>query len=96
MANHSFPLTRTVIKGLALEIVKDSSQKTLVNLDKGPNDNWWARFKARHPELTTRTTDSLDRARVLAATPGAIEKNFRLYENIIESSSVISPGQRRR
>ena len=32
---------------------------------------------------TTRTPDSLDRARVLAATPEAIEKFFCLFGNIL-------------
>ncbi len=45
-------------------------------------------FKARHTKLTPRTLDSLDRARVLVATPEAIEKFFSLYENILESHSL--------
>ena len=35
MADHGFPLTRTIIKCLALEVIKDSSRKTLVYLEKG-------------------------------------------------------------
>ncbi|KAL7396914.1 hypothetical protein ABVT39_013527 [Epinephelus coioides] len=88
MVDHGFPLTRTIIKCLALEIIKERSQHTLVNLEKGPSDNLWARFKAHHPKLTTRTLDSLDRARVLAATPEAIEKFFILYENIVQKYSL--------
>lgn len=78
MADHGFPLTRTIIKSLALEILKDSGQKTLVNTERCFTDNWWSHFKARHPELTTRIPDSLDRARVLAATPVATERFFSL------------------
>lgn len=88
MADHGFPLTRTIVKGLAQEMIKDSSRKTLVNLQKGPSDNWWARFKARHPELTSRTPDSLDRARVLSATPEAIDRFFSLFEGIITRSNL--------
>ncbi|KAK9976581.1 hypothetical protein ABG768_021786 [Culter alburnus] len=63
-------------------IIKESgrSQSTTVNMEKGPRDVWWARFKARHPELSSRTADSLDRARVHGATPEAIEGFFKLYE----------------
>ena len=81
MADHGFPLTRSIIKSLALEIIKDRGQKTLVNIQRGLSDNWWSRFKARHPELTTRIPDSLDRARVLVATPVAIDR-FLAYTRI--------------
>lgn len=86
-----FSLTRAIIKSLALEIIKDSGWKTLTNIEKGPSDNWWSRFIARHPELTTRTPDSLDRARVLAATPEAIEKFFCLFGNIMDKYSHDKP-----
>ena len=39
-------------------------------------------------KLTTRTLDSLNRARVFAATPEVTEKFFSLYENILESHSL--------
>ncbi|XDV25464.1 hypothetical protein PO909_029380 [Leuciscus waleckii] len=39
---------------------------------------WW--IKARHPELTSRTAESLDRARVHGATLEAIEGFLKLYE----------------
>ncbi|KAL7408191.1 hypothetical protein ABVT39_019599 [Epinephelus coioides] len=94
MADHGFLLTRSIIKCLTLEIIKDSGRETLVNVKKGLSDNWWSRFKTRHPELTSLTPDSLDRARVLAATPEAIEKFFSLYEGIVEKYSLQDkPGQ---
>ncbi|KAK9976532.1 hypothetical protein ABG768_021737 [Culter alburnus] len=82
MADHGFPLTRSLVKVLAMGIIKESgrSQSTTVNMEKGPSDVWWARFKARHPELSSRTADSLDRARVHGGTPEAIEGFFKLYE----------------
>ncbi|CAB1354221.1 unnamed protein product [Coregonus sp. 'balchen'] len=40
MANHAFPLHRTVIKHLALEILKESGRTTIVNLEQGLSDNW--------------------------------------------------------
>ncbi|ROJ36676.1 hypothetical protein DPX16_0893 [Anabarilius grahami] len=69
-----------MVKVLAIGIIKESSrsQSTTVNMEKRPSDVWWARFEARHPELTSRTADSLDR--VHAATPKAIEGFFKLYE----------------
>ncbi len=82
MADHGFPVTRSLVKVLATGIIKESgrTETTTVNLEKGPSDVWWSRFKARHPELASRTADSLDRARVHGATPEAIEGFFKLYE----------------
>ncbi|ROL50899.1 hypothetical protein DPX16_3533 [Anabarilius grahami] len=90
MADHGFPLTRSQVKVLAIGIIKESgrSQSTTVNMEKGPSDVWWARFKARHPELTSRTADSLDRARVHGATPEAIEGFFKLYEALYVKHSL--------
>ncbi|KAJ8340714.1 hypothetical protein SKAU_G00353470 [Synaphobranchus kaupii] len=81
MADHGFPITRSLVKVLAIGIIRESgrSNTTRVNLEKGPSDMWWSRFKARHPALTMRTADSLDRARVHGATPEAIE-GFSIYE----------------
>lgn len=82
MADHGFPVTRSLVKVLAVGIIKESgrSETTTVNLEKGPSDVWWSRFKAWHPELALRTVDSLDRARVHGATPEAIEAFFKLYK----------------
>ncbi|RXN19320.1 tigger transposable element-derived 1 [Labeo rohita] len=67
---------------LATGIIKEGgrTKPTTVNLEKGPSDVWWSRFKARHPELASQTADSLDRARVHGATPEAFEAFFKLYE----------------
>ncbi|KAL1277080.1 hypothetical protein QQF64_023753 [Cirrhinus molitorella] len=45
-------------------------------------------FKARHPELTSRTADSLDRATVHGATPEAIGAFFQLYEALYVKHSL--------
>lgn len=90
MADHGFPITRSLVKVLSIGIIKESgrSQTTTVNMEKGPSDVWWSRFKARHPELTSRTADSLDRARVHGGTPEAIEGFFRLYEALYISQGL--------
>ncbi len=90
MADHGFPVTRSLVKVLTTGIIKESgrTETTTVNLEKGPSDVWWSRFKARHPELASRTADSLDRARVHGATPEAIEGFFKLYEALYTKHSL--------
>jgi len=65
MADHSFPVTRSLVKILVTGIIKESGRTdTTVNLEKGLSDVWLSRLKDRHLELTSRTADSLDRSRV--------------------------------
>ncbi len=45
-------------------------------------------LRPRHPELASRTADSLDRARVHGATPEAIEGFFKLYEALYTKHSL--------
>uniref|UniRef100_A0A4W5MFY0 HTH CENPB-type domain-containing protein n=1 Tax=Hucho hucho TaxID=62062 RepID=A0A4W5MFY0_9TELE len=85
MADHAFPISRTVVKALAVAIIKESGRSTVVNLERGLSDNWWSRFRARHPELSARVPDPLNRARVHGATPAAIKGFFDVYEPIFVS-----------
>ncbi|XP_031669824.1 uncharacterized protein LOC116359919 [Oncorhynchus kisutch] len=85
MADHAFPISRTVVKALAVAIIKESGRSTVVNLERGLSDNWWSRFRARHPELSARVADPLHRARVQGATPAAIKGFFDVYEPIFVS-----------
>ena len=85
MADHAFPISRTVVKALAVTIIKESGRSTVVNLERGLSDNWWSRFRARHPELSARVPDPLHRARVQGATPAAIKGFFDVYEPIFVS-----------
>lgn len=78
MAEHAFPLSTTVIKLLALEILKESGRTTTVNLERGLSDNWWSRFRAQHPEISSRIPDTLEQDRVHEA----IEDFFNIYELI--------------
>ena len=58
-------------------ILKDSHQDTIVNIEKAQ----WQQvgFKAHHPELATRTPDSLDRARIHGAAAEVLDGFFSLY-----------------
>ncbi|KAK6312489.1 hypothetical protein J4Q44_G00181530 [Coregonus suidteri] len=85
MADHAFPISRTVVKALVVAIIKESGRSTIVNLERGLSDNWWSRFRARHPELSARVPNTLNRARVHGATPATIKGFFDVYEPIFVS-----------
>ena len=59
MAQHGFPLTRTLTKVLAWAIAVRSGKDGRFGKE-GPSEHWWARFRICHPELTLRKVDKLE------------------------------------
>lgn len=78
MSEHGFPVTGAVVKDLALTVIKSSQRSTLVNLDKGLSSMWWSRFRARHPEITSRTPGTLDQSEVLRPFSQAVDGLFAI------------------
>ena len=62
MAERGFPLTHTMVKAFALAIAKRSGCAYRFNEELGPSDHWWQLFKRRHPVITLRKADSLERS----------------------------------
>ncbi|KAG5262976.1 hypothetical protein AALO_G00281080 [Alosa alosa] len=80
MSDRGFPITRTVAKTLAFQMVKASGRPTMVNLEGGLSKMWWSRFRTRHPNISARKADTLDRKRVHGATKVAVDGLFSLIE----------------
>ena len=66
MAQRGFPLTRTMVKAFAWAIAKRSGNGDRFSTENRPGEHWWQNFKKRHPKLSLRQTDSLDRSRAEA------------------------------
>lgn len=66
MAQRGFPLTRTMTKAFAWAIAKGSGNDNRFNPECGPGEDWWVNVRKRHPQLTLRTTDKLERSRAEA------------------------------
>ena len=66
MANSGFPLTRTMVRAFTWEIAKRSNTDSRFNPNFGPGEHWWRLYKKRHPELTLRKVDMLQRSRAEA------------------------------
>ena len=60
MAEHGYPLTRTMVKAYRWAIAKRSGSGDRFNEEFGPGDKWWANFKKRHPKVSLRRVDMLD------------------------------------
>lgn len=78
MAKCGFPLTRTMVKAFAWAIAKRAGKGDRFNADYGPTDHWWQLFKNRHPILTLRKSDNLERSRAEAFNPEIVKEYFQL------------------
>ena len=60
-------------------------QKCQFNLLSGPSDEWFAKFQARHPELTWKIPQSIDSTQITQATDYIVDNFFNKYgKNFIE------------
>ena len=46
----------------------------------GPTEKWWRGFKKRHPDLSLRTSDSLDRRQSRMANKNVVKSHFNLLK----------------
>ena len=84
-ADHRYPVTRSQVLGLAWAI---SIEKQMECFQRGPSLKWWRGFKRRHPQLTLRKAESVDRGRVANATSEIINDYFDSLEAILEEKSL--------
>lgn len=82
MASIGNPLTVSDVKVFAWSIGKRSSNPTCFT-ENGPSEKWWRGFKTRHPRLTVRKPDKLDRRRKTMSTKSVINKHFALLRETL-------------
>ena len=75
MDSRGFPLTWRSIRTIARDIAVINGISDFV-----ASAGWVKRFKRRHPELTTRIAQSLERTRVGGMNPDPIQKYFEIVE----------------
>ena len=88
MAQRGFPLTRTMVKAFAWAIAKRSGNGDRFSTENGPGEHWWQNFKKRHPKLSLRQTDSLDRSRAEALNPQIVQEYFKLLEKTLDDNNL--------
>lgn len=86
MAQHGFPLTPTMTKAFAWAIAICYGKGDRFS-EVGLSMHWWTNFRRRHPELTLRKMDNLERSRAECLTPEVVNDHFNLLEKILSESS---------
>ena len=75
MASHTFPLNIRQIKGFAwLILIRSGHEKQFK--EGRPAEKWCRGFKERHPDLSLRTPDSLDRGQSRMANENVVKSYF--------------------
>ena len=87
MAQHGFPLTPTMTKAFAWAIAIRSGKGHRFS-DVGPSMHWWTNFRRRHPQLTLRKMDNLERSRAECLTPEIVNDYFDLLDKILTNNNL--------
>ena len=94
MAERGFPLAVNMAQAFAWAVSFRSGSNSRFNEDTGPGKHWWRNFRARHPELTLRTSDNLDRSRASSLTKEVVDEYFTLLKSTLEENGLMnSPRQ---
>ncbi|XP_019628182.1 PREDICTED: uncharacterized protein LOC109472769 [Branchiostoma belcheri] len=91
LAAKGFPLTVRAMKALAHEIeLKASKARSEPSkfTESGPGQKWWRGFRRRHPDLTLRSPDQLDRERASFSGPGVVFDHFERMEQVLTENKI--------
>ena len=89
MAEHGFPLTRKMVMAFAWAIALRSGASERFS-QNGPSNHWWLNFKRRHPNLTLRKVDTLDRSRAQSLNADVIKEYFDLLGKVLTENDLLS------
>ena len=59
-----------------------------------PGKDWWYAFLKRHPEISQRTPEVLQKSRAYSCTPAAIEKWFSDFESFVVLNDIKNQSRR--
>ena len=83
-----------MVRAFAWAIAKRSNTDSRFNPDFGPGYRWWRLYKKRHPELTLRKVDILQRSRAEALNPHIVQEHFDLlHKTLVNNNLLNSPRQ---
>ena len=87
MSRGGFPMTSKIICAYAWAISKRNGRSSRFSAT-GPSWHWWCDFRRRHPELTLRSTDKLDRGRARNANMLVLKEYFDLLDKTLVENNM--------
>lgn len=73
---------------LYLFITSFLGRATAFNMEKGPSDGWFQRFTSRHPELSSRKPENLDKGRLSMSTAKVVGYYLEFLAGILDKYGI--------
>lgn len=89
MAERGFPLTPKMVMAFAWAIAIKSGRQHCFS-DSGPTKRWWLGFRRRHPQLTLRKVDKLERNRAECLSPEVVSEYFELLKKTLSDKGILN------
>lgn len=86
MAERAFPLTVDQVKAMAHAISKKVESHAFG--PAGPTEKWWRGFRHRHPTLSLRRPDPLDRGRACMTSENIIKDYFKTLNDVLTQNDL--------
>ena len=94
MAERGFPLTRRMVMAFAWAIALRSGKGDRFNSEIGPGEHWWINFRKRHPEISLRKVDKLERSRAECLDPEVVKEYFEMLEKTLSENGLMNNPRR--
>lgn len=94
VAEKGFPLTRRMVMAYAWEIARRNGKDHLFNPEVGPGIHWWVNFRKRHPDISLRRVDTLERSRAQCLDPVVVEQYFQLLKKTLNDNDLMKSPRR--
>ena len=88
MAERGFPLTPKMAMAFAWAIAIRSGRQHCFS-DSGPSKHWWLGFRQRHPKLSLRKVDKLERNRAECLSPEVVCEYFELLNKTLRDNGIL-------
>lgn len=88
MHNFIYSLNNFFPKAFVREMINMSGHSTSVNLTNGPSNKWFNGFMRRHPDVSMRAPDTIDRGRYQMANRTVMESHFDLLKKTLENLGI--------
>ena len=90
MAERGFPLMSNMVRAFAWAVLMRSRTSDGFNEETGAGKHWWGSFSVRHPELTLRTADNMERSRASALTKEVVDGYFETLKCTLEENDLVN------
>ena len=89
MAERGFPLTPKMVMAFAWAIAIRCGRHHCFS-DSGPTKRWWLGFRRRHPKLSLRKVDKLERSRAECLSPEVVCEYFELLKKTLSDKGILN------